>query len=164
MSHSSIDASPWLSDGDDWVTGGDGRRYWGSFGAAGLLIHDPRCGVLLQHRAPWCDVGNTWGIPGGARRRGESALDGALREAEEEVGVHAEDLRIHFTHAADLGSWSYITIGATAVRPVPAHVNSTESVAIRWVPIGEVETMDLHPGFAAAWPALRAHLTALPPD
>ncbi|MEG2386314.1 MAG: NTP pyrophosphohydrolase, partial [Aurantimicrobium sp.] len=36
--------------GDAWVVAEDGGRYWGRFGAAGLLAHDPARGILLQHR------------------------------------------------------------------------------------------------------------------
>ena len=43
--------------------------------------------VLLQHRAEWSHFGGTWGIPGGARHEGESAVDAAVREAGEEAGV-----------------------------------------------------------------------------
>ena len=41
--------------------------------------------VLLQLRASWCHHPGTWGIPGGAREHGESALDAALRECREEL-------------------------------------------------------------------------------
>ena len=53
--------------GDGWVEIGDGRRFWGRFGAAGLLLRDPDGRVLLQHRATWSHFGDTWGLPGGAR-------------------------------------------------------------------------------------------------
>ena len=36
--------------GDAWVEG-DRGKFWGRFGSAGLLAHDPEKGVLLQHRA-----------------------------------------------------------------------------------------------------------------
>ena len=36
--------------GDAWVEG-DSGRFWGRFGAAGVLAYDPDRGVLLQHRA-----------------------------------------------------------------------------------------------------------------
>ena len=49
-------------------------------GAAGLLLARRDASgrithVVLQHRAPWSDQGGTWGIPGGAREPGESAVD-----------------------------------------------------------------------------------------
>src|SRR5580692_6708509 len=64
--------------GDAWVEGPDGQRFWGRFGAAGLLVWDPAAGVLMQHRVAWSHFGGTWGIPGGARKQGESAEAGAL--------------------------------------------------------------------------------------
>ena len=60
------------------MEGPDGQRFWGRFGAAGLLVHDLRRGILLQHRADWSHFGGTWGLPGGARHAGESAVEGAL--------------------------------------------------------------------------------------
>ena len=69
------------------MEGPDGQRFWGRFGAAGLLVHDLRRGVLLQHRADWSHFGGTWGLPGGARHAGETAVQGALREAAEEAAV-----------------------------------------------------------------------------
>ena len=50
--------------GDAWVEG-DRGRFWGRFGSAGPLVHDPAKGILLQHRALWSDQGGTWGLPGG---------------------------------------------------------------------------------------------------
>src|SRR4029079_4720976 len=71
---------------DAWVDGPQGR-YWGTFGAAGLLLAHPTAGVLLQLRAEWSHFGGTWGLPGGARKLDEPAVDAAIREADEEAGV-----------------------------------------------------------------------------
>ncbi|WP_258222948.1 NUDIX domain-containing protein, partial [Microbacterium sp. HMWF026] len=71
--------------GDAWVVAPTGEKYWGRFGAAGLLALDADRGVLLQHRVAWSHFGNTWALPGGARHQGESARDGALRESGEEA-------------------------------------------------------------------------------
>jgi 8-oxo-dGTP diphosphatase len=136
------------------VTAPDGRRFWGTFGAAGLLVHDER-GILLQHRVEWSHFGGTWGLPGGARHEGESAVRGALREAEEEAGVPADDMVLEFTSALDLGIWSYTTVGVRAARPFDAVIGDAESVELRWIPLDEVVSLPLHPGFAARWPALR---------
>ena len=59
--------------GDAWVEAPDGQRYWGRFGAAGLLALDADRGVLLQHRVGWSHFGGTWALPGGARHQGEDA-------------------------------------------------------------------------------------------
>ena len=81
--------------GDAWVVAEDGGRYWGHFGAAGLLAHDPARGILLQHRVSWSDHGGTWGIPGGARHEGEGAIDAAIRESNEEAAVPLDAVLPH---------------------------------------------------------------------
>jgi 8-oxo-dGTP diphosphatase len=141
--------------GDEWVEAPDGRKFWGSYGAAGLLVHDAR-GVLLQHRVEWSHFGGTWGLPGGARHEGESAVEGALRESNEEAGVPASSLELDFTSVLDLGFWSYTTVVATVVRSFEARIGDAESVELRWIRESEIEALPLHPGFAASWPTLRA--------
>ncbi|HWV57408.1 MAG TPA: NUDIX hydrolase, partial [Longimicrobiales bacterium] len=96
--------------GDAWVVAPTGERYWGKYGAAGLLAIDPDRGVLLQHRVSWSHFGDTWALPGGARHEGESACDGALREAGEEAGVPAGAIRPRLLSVFDLGYWSYTTL------------------------------------------------------
>lgn len=143
------------------MEGPDGQRFWGRFGAAGLLVHDLRRGILLQHRADWSHFGGTWGLPGGARHVGESAVDGALREAAEEAAVPRDAVHVLFESVLDLGFWSYTTVVGQAVRPFEPHMADVESIELRWVPVDEVSALPLHPGFAASWPQLRARLTAL---
>ncbi|SEH85276.1 ADP-ribose pyrophosphatase YjhB, NUDIX family [Leifsonia sp. CL147] len=143
------------------MEGPDGQRFWGRFGAAGLLVHDLRRGVLLQHRADWSHFGGTWGLPGGARHADETAVQGALREAAEEAAVPPEDVRVLFESVLDLGFWSYTTVVAQAIRPFEPHMADVESIELRWVAVPEVTGLPLHPGFAASWPQLRARLTAL---
>ena len=147
-------------DGDGWAVGRDGSRYWGLHGAAGVLVHDPVLGVLLQLRAGWCDAGGTWGIPGGALRAGESALDGALREAWEEAGITPRDVTIEYTSVFDAGFWTYSTVVALRRRAFTPRIRSLESTSLRWVPAREVRGLELHPGFAATWAELGGRLGA----
>lgn len=144
--------------GDNWVYAPDGRKFWGRFGAAGLLVHHRELGVLLQHRAEWSHFGDSWGLPGGARHEHETAFEAALREAEEEAGVPAHLLRVRFTSVLDLGFWSYTTVVVQATRRFEPVISDSESIALRWVAIAEVDALPLHPGFAESWPALRARL------
>ena len=144
--------------GDGWVEDGKGRRFWGRFGAAGLLAHDRERGILLQHRANWSHFGGTWGLPGGARHHDETSVQGAIREANEEAGVPAEALTLRFTSTLDLGFWSYTTVVVDVATPFDAVIADSESIEVRWVPIDEVSTLPLHPGFESAWPALRTGL------
>lgn len=147
-----------LGSGDAWVEGPDGRRFWGTYGAAGLLVADGDEGVLLQHRAEWSHFGGTWGLPGGARHLGENAQDGAVREAAEEAGVPPELVRPRFVSVLDLGWWSYSTVVATSASSFTPVIGDAESIAVRWVPIDEVASLPLHPGFEESWPALRKNL------
>lgn len=148
---------PVRDPGDAWVVGPDGReRYWGRFGAAGLLLGDVDGeGVLLQLRVAWSHFGGTWGIPGGALHRGEDPVSGAIREAGEEAGIPADALCLRGTWLLDRGFWRYTTVVARATRPLEARATDRESVRIAWIPVADVSGLPLHPGFAAAWPSLR---------
>jgi 8-oxo-dGTP pyrophosphatase MutT (NUDIX family) len=146
------------SSGDAWVEGPDGSRYWGRFGAAGLLVVSPGFEVLLQHRAEWSHFGGTWGIPGGARHEGESAVDAAVREAGEEAGVPAGALTVRFSTVLDLGYWSYTTVVSDASERFAPVVSDPESIELRWVAVDGVDELPLHPRFAESWPDLRARL------
>lgn len=148
--------------GDAWVLAPTGERYWGRFGAAGLLALDADRGVLLQHRVSWSHFGDTWALPGGARHEGEAAGDAALREAAEEAGVPATAIVPRFTSVLDLGIWSYTTVIGDVATPFEPVISDPESHALAWVPIDEVDALPLHPGFASSWTALRPALAARP--
>jgi len=148
--------------GDAWVVAESGERYWGRFGAAGLLAFDPARGVLLQHRVSWSHHGDTWGIPGGARHEGESACDGALREAQEEAGVPDGAVRPRLLSVLDLDIWTYTTLVGDVVEPFEPTISDPESRALAWVPVDEVAQLPLHPGFGAAWGRLRGLLEVRP--
>ena len=145
--------------GDAWVEGPDGTRYWGRFGAAGLLVLHPPLGVLLQLRAEWSHSGGTWGIPGGALRQGEAPVDAALRESHEEAGVPRDHVRVVDTSVLDLGFWSYTTVLGVADRYFEPVAMDLESAALEWVPMNDVLDRDLHPAFQRAWPDLRDRLS-----
>ncbi|MFV0535110.1 MAG: NUDIX domain-containing protein [Cumulibacter sp.] len=146
---------------DGWADGPAGR-FWGRGGAAGLLAHDPTRGVLLQHRVAWSHQGGTWGLPGGARHVGESAIDGALREAGEEAGVVRDGLSLRATFTFDVGYWSYTTVHVEVTKPFEAEITDPESEELRWVPPAEIADMPLHSGFGDAWPGLRQRLESPP--
>ena len=142
---------------DTWVDGPRGR-YWGTFGAAGLLLAHPDAGVLLQLRAIWSHQGGTWGLPGGARKAHETPEAAALREADEEAGVPPELVTVLGTSVFDLGYWSYTTVLARATELFTPIVGDAESDALNWVAFDDVETLPLHPGLATGWPELRLRL------
>ncbi|MFM6968129.1 MAG: NUDIX domain-containing protein [Microbacteriaceae bacterium] len=148
---------PHLRDpGDQWVYGPNGEKVWGAFGAAGVLVWNREDDtVLLQLRAEWSHHGGTWGIPGGAIRKGESARDGALREAHEEAGVPEDLLEAIDEFVIDLGFWSYTTVIARTREHFEPVENDHESIDLQWVKRAEVEDLELHPRFGLNWPHLR---------
>ncbi|MFG6401019.1 NUDIX domain-containing protein [Microbacterium sp. P04] len=148
--------------GDAWVIAPSGEKYWGRFGAAGLLALDPVRGVLLQHRVSWSHFGDTWALPGGARHEGESASDGALRESGEEAGVPASSIAVRFESVLDLNVWTYATLVGDVTVPFEPVISDPESRALAWVPVDEVDHLPLHPGFAASWMLLRPLLPIRP--
>ena len=144
-------------DGDGWVSCQCGSKHWGLNGAAGLLLIQQRR-ILLQHRAPWVHNGDTWGIPGGARDSHESALEAALRESYEEIGIPAERVSALFSHVDDHGDWSYETIVASVDATPLLFEKNHETLDLRWFSISEVGATRLHPSFAKSWPEISGRL------
>lgn len=145
-------------DGDGFVECVCGRRHWGRHGAAGLLLVTAQGQVLVQHRAERSHEGGTWALPGGARTSQETADEAALREASEEAGIAADDVRLAHSWIEDHGSWSYTTVVGHVREPLDAHPASWESTELRWVAQSDVTDLELHPAFAAAWPSLRTQV------
>jgi 8-oxo-dGTP pyrophosphatase MutT (NUDIX family) len=150
--------------GDGFLRCSDGHVRWGIFGAAGVVFVLRAEGgpplVMLQKRSAMAHEGGTWSCAGGAIDEGESAYDAALREASEEVGTIPAAHRVlgeyEFAPATD---WTYTTLVVEVDHHFGASVNF-ETDAVVWVPPELVEQRPLHPGFAAAWPHLRAIIDA----
>jgi 8-oxo-dGTP diphosphatase len=145
--------------GDGFVQCSDGQLRWGLFGAAGVVFVTPRTDelplVLLQLRSGWSHEGGTWSCPGGALDLGEHPLQGALREASEEVGVPDNGARLLGQYVFDPApEWSYTTVVVEVDGPFGLSMNF-ESEAVEWVPTDLVSDRPLHAGFAAAWPHVR---------
>src|SRR5690349_6044122 len=100
--------------GDGFVRCGDGVTRWGKFGAAGALfvVREPAGPlVMLQKRSSFAHEGGTWSVAGGALDEGESPLDGALREATEEVGEVPDGWRLLGSYVfAPAPDWTYTTV------------------------------------------------------
>jgi 8-oxo-dGTP pyrophosphatase MutT (NUDIX family) len=145
--------------GDGFLRCSDGHVRWGRFGAAGVVfvVDDGRGPeVLVQLRSAWAHEGGTWSCPGGAIDQGESALEAALREATEEVGTPPEPVEVVGEHVfSPATDWSYTTVVVRVPRRFGTSRNF-ETDDVRWLTPDEVDRLGLHPGFAAAWPHLRA--------
>lgn len=126
-----------------------------------MLLAHPVAGVLLQLRVEWSHFGGTWGLPGGARKIGETPEKAAIREADEEASVPPEAVQVLGVRVFDVGYWSYTTVLAKASRLFEPVMGDAESADLRWVPFAEVAALALHPGVAETWPELRATLATL---
>lgn len=109
--------------GSDYSYDARGRRRWGRR-AAGLLIQRDDTGqILLALRSARVLDPGLWGIPGGRVEPGQSDLDAALVETEEELGKFPS-LKITGQHEARSGDFTYITFfavmrGSDAARWIP---------------------------------------------
>lgn len=148
--------------GDGWAAGPGGRRVWGLNGAAGLFLLarvDGALSVLLQLRAGWTNQGGTWGIPGGARDMGETAVEAAVREASEECGLNAADIEVLWSGVTsgpvEPGGWTYTTVIARtrSGEALATHANE-ESEELRWVPLDDVHKLALLGAFGESLPAI----------
>jgi 8-oxo-dGTP diphosphatase len=143
--------------GDGFVTLADGSRRWGLFGAAGVLVrHAPDQGAepqyFLARRSSYTHLGGTWAIPGGALDEGETPLEGALREFDEEIGLplHQHQFEVVEVHEDDHGGWSYWTLVVDVPDRFDLPTSLTwETAEVRWVPASELPTLELFGAFRA---------------
>jgi 8-oxo-dGTP pyrophosphatase MutT (NUDIX family) len=67
-------------------------------------IRDERGRLLLLRRSDGEDL---WGFPGGAMEPGERAVDAAMREVREEIGLESELLELIGVHSAPEYAFAY---------------------------------------------------------
>lgn len=120
--------------------------YWGRQAAGLLLFSGNR--VLLTLRSEEVLEPGTWGVPGGAIHDGEIAYNGALREAQEELGPLPPHLVFGEVVYED-GSFRYTTFLA---RVTPENAKSWtpmlnwENDDAQWIRVTDLPDDDLHFG------------------
>jgi 8-oxo-dGTP pyrophosphatase MutT (NUDIX family) len=118
-------------------------------------VVDGRAEVLLLHRSPGERFEGLWQGATGGLEPGETIVQGALRELEEETGFGAEsieafyhlDLVVQFYSAEDEGLLTS-ALFAVRVRPGTDPRLSHEHDEGRWLPLEDAHAM-------AVWPAYR---------
>jgi 8-oxo-dGTP pyrophosphatase MutT (NUDIX family) len=126
------------------------RRNSRSGGAAVFLVNDKDEVLLLKRgmTAPW--MPGKWNLPGGTVDPGETPIEAAVREAQEEASVTPLDLLPISVTYHDWGSL-HLYVSRRWVGDLKM---TWESSDMRWVPIGQAVRYDLVPGIAEPMAAL----------
>ena len=120
--------------------------------------------VLLMKRAAHKRVfPNQYNGVGGHIERDEDPLTGARREILEEIGLDVHDLSLRAVHNIDAGADSgillFVFVGWSASREV---VDCSEGT-LHWIPLVEVESLDLVEDLALLLPRVLAMSAGDPP-
>lgn len=140
-------------DGGEWTTLSNGKRVWGKYGAAGLLLaHDGPDGkrrYLMVQRGPSISDPGKWHYPGGAIDGNETAYTGGTREVLEELGFDPAELakaKVYGYHEASQPGWKYTSIVATVDKPLVPHLKGAshggETADAQWLAIDEIRKLD----------------------
>ena len=142
--------------GDGWTTTPGGRRVWGKYGAAGLLLmhQDPATGerrYLMVQRGPSISDPGKWQFPGGAIDSKENFHQGGTREVIEELGFKADalkDAEVHGEHSSGVpgSTWKYVSIAAQVPQMLKPDLSSyharQETSDAKWMTEAEIKALD----------------------
>lgn len=144
-------------DNEGYTTCDMGHQHWGLGGAAGLMLHhqdeNGTHRYLMQQRSPLVEHPDTWAPPSGALGVGEHPIQGALREAQEELGPF-QSTNHQIAHTNDHGGWAFHTVSADTPHQFDPELDDESSDAA-WLTPEEIDEMPLHPGFKESWNELR---------
>jgi 8-oxo-dGTP pyrophosphatase MutT (NUDIX family) len=137
--------SPWLSVRLADVELPDGRRLDHHVvrlpaPAAGVVVHDPRRGVLLLWRHRFISDSWGWEVPAGRVEPGETVAEGAAREVLEETGWRPGPLVALTAYHPSNGLTDqqfhlFLARGAERVGPIQ---DAHESERVEWLPVDAV--------------------------
>jgi 8-oxo-dGTP pyrophosphatase MutT (NUDIX family) len=113
--------------------------------AAGILFTDGKKMLLLK-RSNNCDEPNTWGLPFGGGRKGESPIETAIRETKEEIGIKTIPGKQITSVQRKIGGKRYTVFVYRVDKPFGVRL-SKEHSGSKWASLGSIRGMNLHPQF-----------------
>jgi 8-oxo-dGTP diphosphatase len=128
--------------------GQGGKRYWGRSGA-GIVFTDGEKVLLLRRAGDAKDEGGKWGIPGGKTEAGETPIETARRECQEEAGQVSGH---RFAHFGEQDGHHRFTVFLFAVSKPFDVTLSHEHDASLWIPIDDLHHYNLHEEFRKGFP------------
>jgi ADP-ribose pyrophosphatase YjhB (NUDIX family) len=113
------------------------------------IVRDDNGRVLMIHKTD----NDKWALPGGGHEIGESIADTVVREVKEETGYDVEVVAITGTYTNPAHVMAYddgevrqqFSIAFLARLLGGEARTSSESDRVEWVPVNEIDRLDLHP-------------------
>lgn len=114
--------------------------FWGKAGAGAIFMARDTGRILIAHRSPDVQEGNTWGVWGGAIDQGESPLQAAHREAQEEAGINVKGNDIIplyvFKHPSGFQYHNFLILVDHEFAPRSTAGAAWETQGFKWVEFG----------------------------
>lgn len=111
--------------------------------AVALLNRDGR--ILMQRRPEGKEHGGLWEFPGGKIDPGEGAVDAALREMEEELGVGLDADALYPVSFAENGSGRRILLLLYAAHIWRGEPEAREGQHFEWIAQGDLMALSMPP-------------------
>ncbi|WP_028183160.1 NUDIX domain-containing protein [Salinispora arenicola] len=117
--------------------------------AVTVFVQDDQGRVLLIRRSD----NSLWALPGGAQDVGESTAQAAIREVQEETGLHVKPIKISGIYsdpahviAYDNGEVRQEFSICLRARTVSGEIRtSSESTEVKWVEPAAIDDLPIHP-------------------
>lgn len=125
--------------------------------AAGFAFVDPESfSVFLTQRGPNISDPGIWGVPGGHIEKGESPLDGAMRECFEEIGIIPPHRVLGVIKLPKRKHVYALYVADAAPRSLErVKLDGYETVDFGWASLDAAPPRGVHPGIEQCWDLIR---------